>query len=184
MGLYEDETSRLCHWHIPAAHPLESWGDARAYDGTVTVIQPLIAPLYGGKSEHDFLALLNGQSEKPSHDIVHDYWQAQRPNVARFDAYWEKTLHDGVVADTAFPPKQVFLKAGIAQPPDYLYTLAFAQRGAAQGLEIVFRPESDDSWDGRFANNGWLQELPKPLTKLTWDAVGHVQARKQPSAWE
>ncbi len=169
LGLYEDETSRLCHWHIPAAHPLESWGDARAYDGTVTVIQPLIAPLYGGKSEQDFLALLNGQSEKPSHDIVHDYWQAQRPNVARFDAYWEKTLHDGIVADTAFPPQERFQKgaprtAGLAQsnrPP---------QCGASQGLEIVFRPDPT-IWDGRFANNGWLQELPKPLTKLTWDAV-------------
>jgi len=161
LGLYEDETSRLCHWHIPEAHPLESWGDARAYDGTVTVIQPLIAPLYGGKSEQDFLALLNGQSEKPSHDIVHDYWQAQRLNVARFDAYWEKTLHDGVVPDTAFPPKQVSLKAGIGQPPP---------GSPSQGLEIVFRPDPT-IWDGRFANNGWLQELPKPLTKLTWDAV-------------
>jgi molybdopterin-containing oxidoreductase family iron-sulfur binding subunit len=161
LGLYEDETSRLCHWHIPAAHPLESWGDARAYDGTVTVIQPLIAPLYGGKSEQDFLALLNGQSEKPSHDIVHDYWQAQRPNVTRFDAYWEKTLHDGVVADTAFPPQKVSLNAGIGQQ---------APSATSQGLEIVFRPDPT-IWDGRFANNGWLQELPKPLTKLTWDAV-------------
>jgi MoCo/4Fe-4S cofactor protein with predicted Tat translocation signal len=161
LGLYEDETSRLCHWHIPAAHPLESWGDARAYDGTVTVIQPLIAPLYGGKSEQDFLALLNGQSEKPSHDIVHDFWQAQRPNVARFDAYWEKTLHDGVVADTTFPPQKVSLNGAIGQqPPSAL----------SQGLEIVFRPDPT-IWDGRFANNGWLQELPKPLTKLTWDAV-------------
>ena len=79
----------------------------------LSVIQPLIAPLYGGKSEVDFLAVLNGQAAKPSHDIVHDYWQAQRPNVARFDAFWEKTLRDGVVADTAFPPKQVSLKPGI-----------------------------------------------------------------------
>ena len=108
LGLYEDETSALCHWHIPAANDLESWGDARAYDGTVTIIQPLIAPLYAGKSEHDFLAVLNGQAAKPSHDIVHDYWQAQRPSVARFDAFWEKALRDGVVAETAFPPKQSF----------------------------------------------------------------------------
>jgi MoCo/4Fe-4S cofactor protein with predicted Tat translocation signal len=161
LGLYEDETSALCHWHVPQAHELESWGDARTYDGTVSVIQPLIAPLYSGKSEVDFLAVLNGQSSKSSHDLVHDYWQAQRSSVARFDAYWEKTLRDGVVADTALPPKQVLLKMGIGSE---------AVAATAQGLEVVFRPDRT-IWDGRFANNGWLQELPKPLTRLTWDSV-------------
>ncbi len=167
LGLYEDETSALCHWHIPQAHELESWCDARAYDGTASVIQPLIAPLYGGKSEVDFLAVLNGQSAKPSHDIVHDYWQAQRPNVGRFDAFWEKTLRDGVVADSVLPPKQVSLKTGIG---------ADAPTAAAPGLEIVFRPDHT-IWDGRFANNGWLQELPKSLTLLTWDAVAAVSPK-------
>ncbi len=166
LGLYEDETSALCHWHVPQAHELESWGDARGYDGTVSIIQPLIAPLYGGKSEVDFLAVLNGQS-KPSHDIVHDYWQAQRTNVARFDSYWEKTLRDGVVADSALPPKQLSVKAGIG---------AEAPAATAQGLEIVFRPDHT-IWDGRFANNGWLQELPKPLTLLTWDSVAMVSPK-------
>jgi molybdopterin-containing oxidoreductase family iron-sulfur binding subunit len=161
LGLYEDETSLLCHWHIPQAHELESWGDARAFDGTVSVIQPLIAPLYAGKSEVDFLAVVNGQASKPSHDVVHDYWQAQRPNVDRFDAYWEKTLRDGVVADSALPPKQVALKQGIGVESPAV---------PAQNLEIVFRPDHT-IWDGRFANNGWLQELPKPLTQLTWDTV-------------
>ena len=167
LGLHEDETSALCHWHIPQAHELESWGDARAYDGTATAIQPLIAPLYGGKSEVDFLAVLNAQASKPSHDIVHDYWQAQRPNVERFDVYWEKTLRDGVIADSAYPPKQVSLKSGIgAEPPASI----------AQGLEIVFRPDHT-IWDGRFANNGWLQELPKPLTMLTWDSVAMLSPK-------
>jgi molybdopterin-containing oxidoreductase family iron-sulfur binding subunit len=164
LGLYEDETSALCHWHIPQAHELESWGDARAYDGTVTIIQPLIAPLYNGKSELDFLAVINGQSSKPSHDLVHDHWQAQRPNESRFDAFWEKSLRDGVVAGTLLQPKQISLKTGVgAEPP----------ANTPQGLEIVFRPDPT-IWDGRFANNGWLQELPKPLTKLTWDAVAMV----------
>jgi MoCo/4Fe-4S cofactor protein with predicted Tat translocation signal len=167
LGLYEDETSTLCHWHIPQAHDLESWGDARAYDGTVSVIQPLIAPLYGGKSAPEILALLNGQSSKTSHDLVHDYWHAQETSVARFDAFWEKTLRDGVIAESAFPPKQVSLKPGIAEQP-----LA----AASQGLEIVFRPDPT-IWDGRFANNGWLQELPKPLTKLTWDAVAMFSSK-------
>jgi len=167
LGLYEDETSTLCHWHIPQAHDLESWGDARAYDGTVSIIQPLIAPLYTGKSEHDFLAVLNGQAVKPSHDIVHDYWQSQNPNVARFDAFWEKTLRDGVVAGSAFPSKQVSLKSGIGSQPPVV---------PAQGLEIVFRPDPT-IWDGRYANNGWLQELPKPMTKLTWDAVAMISPK-------
>ena len=166
LGLYEDETSALCHWHIPAAHELESWSDARGYDGTVSVIQPLIAPLYAGKSDVDFVAVLNGQS-KPSHDIVHDYWQAQRTNVARFDVFWEKTLRDGVVADSALPAKQISVKAGIG---------AEAPAAPAQGLEIVFRPDHT-IWDGRFANNGWPQELPKPLTLLTWDSVAMVSPK-------
>ncbi len=161
LGLYEDETSAFCHWHIPQAHELESWGDARGYDGTASVIQPLIAPLYGGKSEVDILAVLNGQAAKPSHDIVHDYWQAQRPAVAHFDAFWEKTLRDGIVAETAFPPKQVTLKTGIGLQATII---------EGKGLEIVFRPDRT-MWDGRFSNNGWLQELPKPLTLLTWDSV-------------
>jgi len=161
LGLYEDETSALCHWHIPQTHDLEAWGDARAYDGTVSVIQPLIAPLYGGKSAHDFLALLNGQSSKTSHDLVHDYWQGQKTSIPRFDVFWEKSLRDGVVADTAFPAKQISLKSGIGEQ---------GPSASAQGLEIVFRPDPT-IFDGRFSNNGWLQELPKPLTKLTWDAV-------------
>jgi MoCo/4Fe-4S cofactor protein with predicted Tat translocation signal len=166
LGLYEDETSNLCHWHIPQAHELEAWGDARAYDGTVTVIQPLIAPLYDGKSELDFLAVLNGQSSKSGHDLVRGYWQAQRSNAVRFDTDWEKTLRDGVVGDTALPPKQVSLKPGIgAEAP-----------AAAQGLEIVFRPDRA-IWDGRFANNGWLQELPRPLTRLTWDSVAMLSPK-------
>jgi len=167
LGLYEDETSALCHWHIPQAHELESWGDARGYDGTASVIQPLIKPLYEGKSEVDFLAVLNAQAAKPSHDFVHDFWQMQRPNVDRFDVFWEKTLRDGIVAGTEFPPKQVSLKPGIGAEPS---------AATAQGLEIVFRPDHT-IWDGRFANNGWLQELPKPLTMLTWDAVAMVSPK-------
>jgi MoCo/4Fe-4S cofactor protein with predicted Tat translocation signal len=167
LGMHEDETSVLCHWHIPQAHSLESWGDARAYDGTITVMQPLIAPLYEGKSEHDFLAALNGQAEKPSHDIVREFWLAQKTGIPRFDAFWEKTLRDGVMAGTAFPAKQVSLKLGIGEQPP---------AARPQGLEIVFRPDPT-IWDGRFANNGWLQELPKPLTKLTWDNVAMLSPK-------
>ena len=167
LGLYEDETSALCHWHIPQTHPLESWGDARAYDGTVTIIQPLIAPLYDGKSEYDLLSLMGAQDGKLSHDIVQDFWRAQKIGTGQFDVFWEKTLRDGVMAGTAFPPKPVTLKAaGAAQSPS----------ATTLSLEIIFRPDPT-IWDGRFANNGWLQELPKPLTKLTWDSVAMVSPK-------
>ncbi len=171
LGLYEDETSALCHWHIPQTHFLEEWGDARAFDGTVSIIQPLIAPLYNGTSACELVALLSGHAGKLNHDIVRDYWETQRsggqgagaaqPGVDLFDTFWKKTLRDGMMPDTASPPKSVSLCA----------RFRLSDAGAAtQGLEIIFRPDPT-TWDGRFANNGWLQELPKPLTKLTWDSV-------------
>jgi molybdopterin-containing oxidoreductase family iron-sulfur binding subunit len=164
LGLYEDETSELCHWHIPQAHYLESWGDVRAFDGTVSIIQPLIAPLYDGKTAHELLSVLLGQSGQTPHSTVHDFRKSQKP-LPNFEAVWESWLNDGVIAGTALPEKPVKLM------PDLPARLAQnAPGGHSQGnsLEIVFRPDPT-IWDGQFANNGWLQELPKPLTKLTWD---------------
>ncbi len=161
LGLYADETAALCDWHIPQAHPLEAWGDVRAYDGTITIQQPLIAPLYGGKSAYELLSALLGDATKTSHEIVRGYWEAQRGSEG-FDRFWQTTLHDGVVAGSALPPRAVTL---VAQWP--------AATAAPEGLEIIFRPDPT-IWDGAFANNGWLQELPKPLTKLTWDNVALV----------
>ena len=157
LGLYDDETSALCHWHIPEAHYLESWSDVRAYDGTVTIIQPLIAPLYGGRTSHELVSALMGQPGRSGHDIVRSYWKSRYP-AEDFEKLWQTSLHDGLIADTALPPKPVALKIGDFTP----------QAPIAQGIEIIFQPDPM-VWDGRFANNGWLQELPKPLTKLTWD---------------
>jgi molybdopterin-containing oxidoreductase family iron-sulfur binding subunit len=156
LGLYDDETSELCHWHIPAAHYLETWGDTRAYDGTVTIQQPLIAPLYRGKSAQEMLALFSDQPERSSYDIVKGYWQERKPSPD-FEAWWRKSVHDGIVPGTAAAVKNVSAKVG--QVPDL---------PSVNGLEIIFRPDPT-IYDGRFANNGWLQELPKPLTKLSWD---------------
>ena len=160
LSLYEDETSALCHWHIPAAHHLESWGDTRAYDGTVTVLQPLIAPLYNGKTAHEVLVALSGEPPRSGYDIVHDYWQSQH-SATDFESFWHTTLHDGVMANTALPEQD--LTGHRVQLTD-----SEAPLSAPAGLELVFQPDPT-VWDGRFANNGWLQELPKPLTKLTWD---------------
>lgn len=160
LGLYEDETSTLCHWHIPEAHFLESWSDARAFDGTVSILQPLIAPLYGGKSAHELLAALAGQSSLSSHDAVRGYWQ-KFGGWKSFEESWEAALHDGLIPGTALPPKRVTLR-------DAFVEQSTPAQKPVSGLEIAFRPDPT-VWDGSFANNGWLQELPKPLTKLTWD---------------
>jgi MoCo/4Fe-4S cofactor protein with predicted Tat translocation signal len=159
LSLYEDETSALCHWHVPEAHYLESWGDARAFDGTASVVQPLIAPLYSGKSAYELLAALQGKSGVSGYDIVRDYWSRQFA-AGEFEERWQRALNDGFIVGTALPPKEVSFKTSLdALRPEPT---------SPAGLEIVFRPDPT-IWDGRFANNAWLQELPKPLTKLTWD---------------
>jgi MoCo/4Fe-4S cofactor protein with predicted Tat translocation signal len=158
LGLYQDETAELCQWHVNEAHYLESWCDARAYDGTVSIVQPLIAPLYGGKSVYELTALLAGQAEATGHEVVQSYWKKQHPGVD-FDAFWRKSLHDGWIADTTFAPKSVNLKSA-AFPPSAL--------SDGQSIEINFRRDPC-VYDGRFSNNGWLQELPKPMSKITWD---------------
>ncbi|HWO01107.1 MAG TPA: 4Fe-4S dicluster domain-containing protein, partial [Blastocatellia bacterium] len=202
LSLYNDETSELCHWHVPEAHYLEAWSDARAFDGTVTIIQPLIAPLYSGKTAHEVLAAFMNEPEKSSYDIVRDYWMkrhaaggqtpaikaqsapAQKPTGAAaganaqpvsatpgvqnagsgFEAFWRKSLHDGMVADTVLQGKTF---TPTRQSADY------NPATPNPGMEIVFRADPT-VYDGRFANNGWLQELPKPLSKLTWDNAAIV----------
>ena len=158
LGTHRNETAELCHWHIPEAQYLEAWSDSRAYDGTVSIVQPLIEPLYGGKSAHEILTILTGQPGVSGHDLVQQYWQKQHAG-ADFDAFWRKSLHDGWIEGTAFPAKNVSAKAANLPAP---------AQPAPNSIELDFRRDPS-IYDGRFANNGWLQELPKPLTKLTWD---------------
>ena len=163
FGLYDDETAELCHWHIPQTYFLESWSDVRAYDGTVGIVQPLIAPLYRGHSLHELIALLTGDIGKSDHDLVRDYWRTQQARLADrdFEAFWEETLHDGVMAGTALPAISPKLSLDYGKLPD-------APALDRQAIEIVFRPDPTIG-DGRWANNAWLQELPKPLSKVAWD---------------
>ncbi|HEV2800292.1 MAG TPA: TAT-variant-translocated molybdopterin oxidoreductase [Pyrinomonadaceae bacterium] len=254
LSLYDDETSELCHWHIPETHFLEAWGDTRAHDGTVSIIQPLIAPLYRGRSVNEFLAAFTDKPEQSGYDIVRDYWRTQRleslvasqpaaaaapaatpegaggnthggtsgqggaggqggaagqsatglgatgagasaspsptpagsPNpapastpsagtrtggattaAATFDEAWRRVVHDGVIPGTAAKEQSVTVGG------DWSANLPPAQTASGGGFEIVFRPDPT-VYDGRFANNGWLQELPKPLTKLTWDNAAYM----------
>ena len=165
LGLYADETAERCHWHVPEAHYLESWGDARAHDGTASLIQPLIEPLYGGKSIYEFLAALTDAPDRRGYQVVQDHWRAERAG-GQFNDFWTTALHDGVVPGSAFSPVAVGAPRSIPAP---------AAGGGNQDLEAIFRPHPC-VWDGRFANNPWLQELPDPITKLTWDNAALMSA--------
>jgi len=167
LSLYNNETSVLCHWHIPELHVLESWSDARAFDGTGSIIQPLIAPLYNGKTAHEVIAVFTGQAGQAGYDLIRDYWRNQNLAVD-FEKFWQTSLHDGVIASTALQPK-----ASIQQLASSIEHRASSNQQPASSIEIIFRPDPTIG-DGRYANNGWLQELPKPLSKLTWDNAALV----------
>jgi MoCo/4Fe-4S cofactor protein with predicted Tat translocation signal len=160
LGLYDDETGVLCHWHVPESHYLEAWSDARAYDGTASIVQPLIQPLYDSKSVHEVAAVLLGEGDRYGYDIVRDTWKGRFP-AAQYEKLWYEALLSGVISGTAAAPKAVTLRPGLT-------AAAGSPPAAPEGLELVFRPDPT-VWDGRYANNAWLQELPKPLTQLTWD---------------
>lgn len=239
LGLYIDETAELCHWHVSEKHYLESWSDARAYDGTATIVQPLIAPLYDSKNAHEVVQLLFKENyDKKDYDIVKEYWQrtnitpaatkAESPederepntgakesdterepntgtkeaerepntktepagtetpkpaatptpaaNVAapaaaprNFEDNWRKAVHDGFIPNTAAATKTVTATSAFMSQPE--------TKPAANGsLEISILPDPC-VYDGRFVNNGWLQELPNPLNKVTWDNVALVSPK-------
>jgi MoCo/4Fe-4S cofactor protein with predicted Tat translocation signal len=257
-GLYQDETALHCHWHIPAAHDLESWGDARSFDGTVTILQPLIEPLYGGKTAAELVAaLLANQADANGYDLVRQYWTSRLPGLtaglaeaaqdaagggsittllgfpnvhgvpfpgasgippgantpsaapgsppagpggggaaaaggtvpagapanggtgaapagapaagatAAFEKAWREAVHAGLIPATTVKPATVALNGGAASQ-------AAGEIQAALGtvkpgeITLLLRPDPT-IWDGRYASNVWLQELPKPVTKLVWD---------------
>jgi Fe-S-cluster-containing dehydrogenase component/anaerobic selenocysteine-containing dehydrogenase len=162
ISLFHDETAQVCHWHLPESHFLEDWGDVRAFDGTASIIQPLIQPLYGSASPLRVLDAFLQRPGRTAYDIVRQHWSA-RYNGPDFESWWRKALRAGVIPDTQaqriqpklrddwFPPE----REAVAKTP-------------ADAMEVVFRPDPYIH-DGRYANNAWLQELPRPMTKLTWD---------------
>jgi MoCo/4Fe-4S cofactor protein with predicted Tat translocation signal len=204
-GLFFDETATLSHWHIPAAHFLEAWSDARSVDGTVSIVQPLIQPLYGGKSAHEMIATMSDRPERNGYDVVREYWQgagkagmasqaggatpaapsstaiaaptgsqpvppaqpaSPAPTASEgFERSWRKWLHDGFIDGTAA------VASTITVAPDVATRITAGT--PIDGVEINFRRDQT-IYDGRYANNGWLQELPKPMSKLTWDAAAHL----------
>lgn len=190
LGLDQDETAARCTWHIPQTHYLESWGDARAFDGTVSLMQPLIAPLYDGKTVYELLGtMVQQQPIRGDYDLVRAHWEKQNlwPD---FEKGWRRALHDGLIGGTQTATKQVRVKPGLTgslEQPDRSEQLQIRsepvpatsglespfgteskKRVRIENLEVCFRPDPS-LWDGQFANNGWLQECPKPVNKLTWD---------------
>jgi molybdopterin-containing oxidoreductase family iron-sulfur binding subunit len=167
-AIREDETSRRCSWRVAAAHPFETWGDARARDGSVTLVQPLVAPLYESVPAVDLLAAFLDQGDRGAHAHLQAYWKARSGlDGAAFQARWNAWLTQGLVPGTAEPAVTPALDAA---------AVAAAARGASprgEGMELALAPSST-VWDGRFATNAWLQELPDPITKVTWDNPAYL----------
>jgi molybdopterin-containing oxidoreductase family iron-sulfur binding subunit len=157
LGLYDDETGAACGWHLPESHYLEAWGDIRTRDGTPSIIQPVIQPLYPGTvSLLEVLSLFVDLPPQAGYDIVRHFWDRQLASAPA--GTWERSLNKGIVL---VPPLSTPLVTALAPAPE---------PPAGSPLEILFRPDSSVD-DGRFASNAWLQELPRPLSKLTWDNV-------------
>jgi len=168
LGLYADETSHRCRWHLPRAHTLEEWGDGRAWDGTLTLRQPLIEPLYGGRSPVEVLATMLGDEPVKGYDIVRETLQDLLQDTD-FERSWRRALHDGLVSGSAWTAVEPSVE--VADPAGVASALAEAlseMPPSADRLELVFVADSKVA-DGRFANNAWLQELPDAITKITWD---------------
>ena len=157
LGEEANETAALVNWALPRTHYLEAWSDARALDGTATVQQPMIEPLYEGKSSAEVLAQLSGYKDKRPYDIVRNYWMEQWPAAER-EKKWRRSLHEGLVEGTAAAEVK----------PAAVSAANITLAPAPPGLEVVFRPGAS-TYDGRFANNPWLQESPDPINKLVWD---------------
>jgi molybdopterin-containing oxidoreductase family iron-sulfur binding subunit len=181
LGNHFDETAAQCQWHLNEAHYLESWGDVRCHDGTVSLTQPLIAPLYRGRTAAEVLSLLAGTSAQTGLELLQGHWhrvfdgtadtQHERRGYAGlrpsgdFESWWRRCIHDGFIPGTDAAPITGLSVRSEAFAPEVAAT--------ADRLEIVFRPDPSVH-DGSFTNNGWLQELPRPLSSITWDNVAYL----------
>jgi molybdopterin-containing oxidoreductase family iron-sulfur binding subunit len=164
LSTYNDETSRACTWHLPKSHYLESWGDGRAWDGTVTIVQPLIAPLYSSWAPVELLSVICEETPRSAYEIVRETVKPQLAQRGEFEQQWELALNKGMVDGTAIPG------AGLPVAPQPWGDIVRASTAAPDkgSIELVLR-EDYSLYDGRFANLGWLQELPDPVSKITWD---------------
>jgi molybdopterin-containing oxidoreductase family iron-sulfur binding subunit len=162
LGLHDDETAAHSRWHLPLSHSLESWSDLRAFDGSASIVQPLIRPLYDSRSAHDLLGMMLGAVAPSAYQLVRQTWRERAPE-GDFETWWKQTLHDGVVANstaTKISPA-VRDRSGVASGE------------TTRDMTLVLAPDPS-LWDGRFANNAWLQECPHPFTKDVWGNGIHI----------
>lgn len=164
LSMHVDETSRAATWHLPQSHFLESWGDARALDGTLSVIQPLIDPLFGTNSTFEVMNLLSTGTMVKGYEVVRQTWQGAIAGPG-FEKGWRQVLHDGWLRDSASAPVAASIDPNAVS--NYLREHPIPSSVGQGSFEIVFTPSN--LFDGRSANNGWLQELPDPITRLSWD---------------
>ena len=165
LALYADETALASTWHIPATHEYEAWSDARAFDGTVTIQQPQVRRLYGGHSAQELLAVLQGDTQPEDYALLRAFWQgrAQQHGHADFEHFWHESLRVGIVDNSAAAPVAATPRADLAA------RLPAPAANQSAGLDVLFRPATELVRDGRFADNPWLLEMPRPFTRLTWD---------------
>ncbi|HEY1498041.1 MAG TPA: TAT-variant-translocated molybdopterin oxidoreductase [Acidobacteriaceae bacterium] len=164
LGSHVDETGDQAHWHINNAHYLEMWSDARAYDGTVSIVQPMIDPMYGGHNAHEIVQSMLDQPDVSAYDAVRGTWK-QQLSKGDFEFNWRKVLHDGWIDGTAFTPKTAAAKGGASA--------ASSTPTSGDSIEVAFRPDAN-VYDGRYANVGWMQEIPRPVTNLSWDNAAQM----------
>lgn len=172
-GLYYDETAAACNWHLNGTHDLEAWGDSRSHDGTASVIQPMVAPLFNGISEIELLARVAEYDETEGYTIVRYYWE-DNTRADDLDAWWNRALHDGLVHDSASSAESVSLQ--LAEVAAAIGAHSKAPAASRDNLEVTFAQDAT-VYDGRYRNNSWMQECPDPVTKLTWDNAA-VMSRK------
>ena len=188
-SIYFNETSRHAHWHVPATHFLESWSDTRAFDGSISIVQPLIEPMYVGVSAHEILEAIIERSPRSAYEILRSHWSGPEP-APDFEAKWRRALSDGVVRNMDFQSvRPAELHSVENKKPDALEAADNMSAGRTgqrpmfrgEGLEILFRPDVSVR-DGRYANNGWLQELPRRFSSLTWDNAALISPELAKSA--
>jgi molybdopterin-containing oxidoreductase family iron-sulfur binding subunit len=174
LGPGLNETGQVADWHVPQAHYLESWSDTVAYGGTVSIVQPMIDPLYGGKSAHDFVQLLLDEPDLSAYEAVRLTW---KPVIkGDFETGWRKALHAGWIEETPV--------ASQPMPGKVVASWKVPAPSSKDSLEIIFRPDPN-IYDGRWSNVGWLQELPKPISNLSWDNAALVSgATLTKNGWE
>jgi Fe-S-cluster-containing dehydrogenase component/anaerobic selenocysteine-containing dehydrogenase len=155
VGLHRNETAAVCRWHLPLSHPLESWGAARSLDGTLAFVQPLIQRLYHTRTLDEVLAFLGGSGDVNSYDLTRAVWRDHADGD--FDNWWQQALQNGIVKNTNAQPVPARVANIPELPPDL----------QSRGLTLTLSPDPS-VWDGRYADNAWLQECPKPFTKQVW----------------